>query len=228
MTEGPRLVPLGGWREVPPEEMRSRATEFAEELARRRTVRDFADRPVPRDLIETLIRAAGTAPSGANQQPWRFVAVSDPVVKRRIREAAEVEERDFYERRAPREWLDALAALGTDWRKPFLETAPWLIAVFVEKFGTDPGGERVPRYYPVESVGLATGLLIAAAHRAGLAMLTHTPSPMGFLNEILERPANEKPFLLLVVGYPAAGATVPDIRRKPLEEISAFFEGPPG
>ena len=227
MTEGPRLVPLAGWREYPPEEMRSRAEELREDLARRRTVRDFSDRPVPRALIETLLETAGSAPSGANLQPWHFVAVADPDVKRRIRAAAEVEERDFYERRAPREWLEALAAIGTDWRKPFLETAPWLIAVFVRKYGIAPDGSRVPHYYPVESVGLATGFLIAAVHRAGLACLTHTPSPMGFLNGILERPANEKPFLLLVVGYPAPDAAVPDIARKPLEEIVTFVEGPP-
>ncbi|HUP19220.1 MAG TPA: nitroreductase family protein, partial [Gemmatimonadota bacterium] len=157
MTEGPRLVPLEGWREYPPEEMRARAAELAEDLARRRTVRDFTDRPVPRELIETLLATAGSAPSGANLQPWHFVAVSEPDVKRRIRVAAEVEERDFYERRAPKEWLEALAPIGTDWRKPFLETAPWLIAVFVRKYGVGPEGERVPHYYPVESVGLATG-----------------------------------------------------------------------
>jgi nitroreductase len=207
--------------------MRSRAEDLREDLARRRTVRDFSDRPVPRALIETLLETAGSAPSGANLQPWHFVAVADPDVKRRIRVAAEVEERDFYERRAPREWLEALAPIGTDWRKPFLETAPWLIAVFVRKYGIAPDGARVPHYYPVESVGLATGFLIAAVHRAGLACLTHTPSPMGFLNEILGRPANEKPFLLLVVGYPAPDAAVPDIARKPLEEIVTFVEGPP-
>ncbi len=226
MTDPLPLVPLAGWRERPPEEMRARAAAYRDELVRRRTVRDFSDRPVPRELIEDLIATAGTAPSGAHLQPWHFVAVSDPDTKRRIRGAAEEEEREFYQHRAPKEWLKALAPLGTDWRKPFLETAPWLIAVFVRKFGIDAVGKRFPHYYPGESVGLATGLLIAAVHHAGLVALTHTPSPMGFLNEILDRPANEKPFLLLVVGYPAADARVPDLRRKELPEIATFVEPP--
>jgi iodotyrosine deiodinase len=209
---------------VPEEEMRERARTFAEEMARRRTVRDYADRDVPREIIEEALRAAGSAPSGANLQPWHFVAIGrDPDLRRRLREAAEAEEHDFYTHRAPREWLEALAPLGTDARKPFLEIAPWLIAVFVEAHGVRPDGSSVKHYYAVESVGLATGLLIAALHRAGLATLTHTPSPMGFLNTVLARPANERPFLLLVVGYPAEGAEVPDISRKPLEAIATFI-----
>lgn len=217
------FVPLE-WSELPPEEMLRRASEFREEMARRRTVREFSDRPVPRALIEECLRAAGTAPSGANLQPWSFVAVSDPSVKSEIRAAAEAEEREFYENRAPAEWLEALAPLGTDWRKPFLETAPWLIAVFVQRYGASGDGSKTTHYYATESTGLATGLLIAAVHRAGLVALTHTPSPMGFLNEILDRPDRERPFLLLVVGYPAGDATVPDIGRKSPGEIATFVE----
>jgi len=170
-------------------------------------------------------RCSSSAPSGANQQPWRFVAINDPAVKRRIRLAAEEEEREFYDRRAPQEWLDALAPIGTDWHKPFLETAPWLIAIFTERWHLDAEGNKVKHYYPTESIGIATGLLIAAVHSAGLVSLTHTPSPMGFLNEILGRPGDlERPFLLLVVGYPAAAARVPAISRKPLSEIAIFIE----
>jgi nitroreductase len=203
--------------------MLQRAQDFATRMAQRRTVRDFAARPVARAVIEQCLLAAGCAPSGANQQPWHFVAVSDPALKRRIRSAAEVEEREFYERRAPQEWLDALAPLGTDADKPFLETAPWLIGIFVERIGLTADGARSKRYYPDESVGIATGLLIAALHQAGLACLTHTPSPMKFLNELLGRPAqSERPFLLLVVGYPAPGCEVPDIQRKSLAEIAEF------
>ena len=221
MTQ-PRFVPWTTYREYPVEEMRARAAAFREEMSRRRTVRHFSDRPVPRGIIEECLRAAGTAPSGANRQPWRFVVVADPAVKRHIREAAEAEERVFYGRRAPKEWLEALAPLGTDEQKPFLETAPYLIAIFAERYGVGADGSRVSNYYVAESVGIATGFLIAALHHAGLATLTHTPSPMGFLNEILGRPRNEKPFLLLVVGYPAADAVVPDIGRKPLSEIASF------
>ena len=201
----------------------ARATAFADELSRRRTVRDYAPTPVPREVIEQCLRAAGTAPSGANQQPWRFVAVSDAVIKHRIREAAEEEEREFYARRAPEEWLQALAPLGTDADKPFLEVAPWLIAVFYERFALDGAGDKQKRYYPHESVGIATGMLIAALHHAGLVTLTHTPSPMRFLNDILGRPRNEMPYLLLVVGHPVPGCRVPDIQRLPLEEIASFF-----
>jgi iodotyrosine deiodinase len=200
----------------------ARTREFAEDLARRRTVRDYAPTVVPRDVIEHCLRAAGSAPSGANQQPWRFVAVQDATIKRRIREAAEAEEREFYAHRAPEDWLDALAPHGTDADKPFLETAPWLIGIFYERFAFDDAGRKVKRYYPHESVGIATGLLIAALHRAGLATLTHTPSPMGFLNEILGRPKNEMAYLLLVVGHPAPGCRVPDIKRLALEDYAVF------
>jgi nitroreductase len=202
--------------------MSRRAAEFYAEIARRRTVRQFSDRPVPRWLIEQCLLAAGTAPSGANLQPWHFVAVADPAIKRQIRDAAEKEEREFYHGRAPAEWLEALEPLGTDEHKPYLEAAPWLIAVFAERYGVTPSGKRVSHYYVQESVGIATGLLIAALHHAGLVALTHTPSPMGFLNEVLDRPQHEKPFLLLVTGYPAADAEVPDIGKKPLGEIATF------
>jgi len=191
-------------------------------MQRRRTVRNFSDRPVPREVIEYCIRAAGTAPNGANLQPWHFVAVSDPAVKREIRIAAEAEEKEFYERRAPKAWLEALAPLGTDWHKPFLEAAPWLIAIFAQPFRILPDGTRTPTYYAIESVGIAAGMLVTAAHSCGLVSLTHTPSPMGFLNRILKRPSHEKPFLLLVVGHPATDARVPDISRKSLTEISSF------
>jgi iodotyrosine deiodinase len=177
---------------------------------------------VPREVIEHCIRAAGTAPSGANLQPWHFVAVNDPKVKHEIRVAAEAEEKEFYEHRAPKAWLDALAALGTDWQKRFLEIAPWLIAVFAQPFRILPDGTRSPTYYALESVGIAAGLLVTALHSCGLAVLTHTPSPMGFLNRILGRPSHEKAFVLLVAGHSAENACVPDIARKPLEEISSF------
>lgn len=201
-----------------------RARDFAEQMGRRRSVRDFAPTPVPRALIEACISAAGSAPSGANQQPWRFVAIADAAVKHRIRQAAEAEEREFYDRRAPEEWLQALAPLGTDADKPFLDIAPWLIAVFYERTGPERDGHKAKRYYPHESTGLACGLLVAALHHAGLATLTHTPSPMSFLNEILQRPRNELPYLLLVVGHPAAGCQVPAISRKPLAEIAQFHD----
>jgi nitroreductase len=222
MTSRPRFIPLPRRPDFPPQEMRARAEAFRRELSRRRTVRDYSTRPVDRRVIEACIRAAGSAPSGANMQPWFFVAVSDPDTKRRIREGAEEEERAFYAERAPSEWLEALAALGTDEHKPFLEDAPWLIAIFARSYGLGPDGGKVKHYYVQESVGIATGMLITALHHAGLATLTHTPSPMGFLNEILGRPANERPFLLLVTGHPAEEAEVPDIGRKPLEEIADF------
>jgi nitroreductase len=218
----PPLILLTGYEEYPAEEMQRRAASFAAVMGRRRSVRQFSTRPVPRPVLEECLRAAGTAPSGANHQPWHFVVVEDPAVKRRIREAAEREEHVFYTRRATPEWLEALEPLGTDERKPFLEEAPALIAIFAERHGVDPDGRSLQHYYVTESVGIATGILITAFHHAGLATLTHTPSPMKFLNDILERPSHERPFLLLVVGYPAADAMVPDIRRKPLEEIVTF------
>ena len=217
-------VPLDRYREYPVEEMRERIAEFYADVDRRRTVREFSDRPVPRDVIETALQAANTAPSGANLQPWHFAVVSGAETKKKIREAAEIEEQEFYERRAPDEWLAALEPLGTDEHKPFLETAPYLIAVFLQKYGELPDGRKVKHYYPAESTGLATGILITALHRAGLATLTHTPSPMKFLNEILGRPKSERPFLLLVVGYPASDARVPDIKRKELADFTSWIE----
>jgi len=224
MTVSPKFVPLTDYRELPPEEMARRAAAFLARMKRRRTVREFSDRPVPLSVIQDCVAAAGTAPSGANLQPWHFVVVSDPAAKHQIRVDAEAEEREFYSRRAPQEWLDALAPLGTDSDKPFLDTAPYLIAVFLQRYGLLPDGRKVKHYYPTESVGLATGILITALHNAGLVALTHTPSPMGFLNRILGRPKSERPFLLLVTGYPADGVEVPDISRKPLDEIVSVVE----
>ena len=224
MTATPKFVPLADYRELPPAEMARRAAAFRERMNRRRTVRDFSDRPVPLSVIQDCVAAAGTAPSGANLQPWHFVVVSNPAAKHQIRLGAEEEEREFYSRRAPQEWLDALAPLGTDSNKPFLDTAPYLIAVFLQRYGLLPDGRKVKHYYPTESVGLATGILITALHNAGLVSLTHTPSPMGFLNRILGRPKSERPFLLLVVGYPADGVEVPDISRKPFDEIVSIVE----
>jgi nitroreductase len=218
----PEFEPLQDFREFPPEKMIERAEQYYQELRRRRTVRQFSDRPVPRAVIESCLQAAGTAPSGANMQPWKFVVVSDPDLKHQIREAAEQEEHEFYTRRATPEWLEALAPLGTDENKPYLEHAPYLIAIFVERFGLLPDGRQVKHYYAMESVGIATGVLISALHHAGLASLTHTPSPMGFLNQILERPENEKPFLILVVGFPAEQAMVPRIGKKRLDEYVVF------
>ena len=217
-------IPLRDYREYPLDEMRERLKAFYSEVSRRRTVREFSDRPVPRDIIETALEAAGTAPSGANLQPWHFVVISGPETKKKIRDAAEAEEREFYEHRASPEWLAALKPIGTDSNKPFLETAPYLIAVFLQKFGELPDGRKVKHYYPVESTGLATGILITALHQAGLATLTHTPSPMKFLNEILDRPKSERPFLLLVTGFPAHDARVPDITRKALDEFASFVD----
>ena len=216
-----QFVPLD-FTEYPVEEMARRAAEFCTEMRRRRSVRHFSDRPVPRTIIEDCLRTANSAPSGANKQPWHFVVVSDAETKRRIRIAAEAEERAFYEQRAPQEWLDDLAPLGTGPDKPFLETAPYLIAIFAQRYGLRPDGSKEQHYYVQESVGIATGMLIAALHHAGLAMLTHTPSPMSFLSEILGRPQNERPYLLLVVGYPAPEATVPALSKKPLEEVTTF------
>ncbi len=207
---------------LPAQEMKANARAFRERMQSRRTVRDFAATPVPREVIEDCLRAAGSAPSGANLQPWHFVAISAPDLKQRIQDGAEAEERAFYGGRAPEPWLAALAPLGTGPEKPFLTVAPWLIAIFAAQSYLAPDGTRQPTYYPKESVGIATGFLLAALHHAGLVSLTHTPSPMNFLNAILGRPAHEKPFLLLVVGYPAEDARVPAIVRKPLAEFTSF------
>jgi nitroreductase len=223
MTGARPFVPLTTFVERSPDEMKTRAREFYEEIKRRRTVREFSSRPVPREVIDDCLQAAGTAPSGANLQPWHFAVVSDAEVKRKIREAAEVEEREFYSGKAPPEWLDALAPLGTDEHKPYLETAPYLIAVFAQNYALLSDGRKVKNYYVTESVGIALGFLIAALHHAGLATLTHTPSPMGFLSTVLNRPANERAYLLLVVGYPAEDVRVPDITKKKLDEIATFI-----
>lgn len=212
------------FREMPIDEMQRRSAELLHELRRRRSVRQFSDRPVPRKLIENCVQSAGTAPSGANMQPWHFVVVSDPQTKARIRHGAEQEEREFYSRRASQEWLEALEPLGTDHHKPFLETAPYLIVVFAQTRGETDSGKPAKHYYVSESVGIATGMLITAVHHAGLACLTHTPSPMRFLNEILDRPKSERPYLVLVVGYPALGCEVPDIQKKGLDEFATFLD----
>ncbi len=203
----------------------ARAQAFYKVLRTRRTCRDFSDAPVPRMVIEQAILAAGTAPSGANHQPWHFAVVASPDKKRAIREAAEAEEREFYAGKACQEWLDAIAALGTDEDKPYLETAPWLIVIFGQRRGGPEPGDNKQNYYVAESVGIATGLLIAALHDAGLATLTHTPNPMKFLNKICERPANEKPIMVLVAGKPADGATVPlhALNKKPLDAITSWL-----
>jgi nitroreductase len=216
------FMPLKDYREYPKAEMAKRASEFAADMARRRTVRDFSDQPVPKRIIEDCIRTAASAPSGANKQPWHFVVVTDASTRKQIREAAEAEEHEFYTRRAPQAWLEVLTPLGTDENKPFLETAPYLIVIFEQRYGFSSGGKKIKHYYTQESVGIATGLLITAVHNAGLVSLTHTPSPMGFLNEILGRPAHERPFLILVVGYPAKDAVVPKIERKSTKEIVTF------
>lgn len=217
-----RTIPLPSRETLSDHEIGQRALAFESRLQTRRTVRDFSDRPVAREVIEACLRSAGSAPSGANLQPWHFVAVANAETKREIRIAAEEEEREFYTHRAPKEWLEALAPLGTDSNKPFLEIAPWLIAIFSQPYSIRPDGTRLKHYYASESVGIATGLLVAAIHHAGLAALTHTPSPMAFLNRILNRPPHEKPFLLLVVGHPAEGARTPDITRKSFSEIASF------
>lgn len=211
------------FREYDPQQMRERAEVFFEQMRTRRSVRDFSDREVPLEIIEQCLLTAGSAPSGANRQPWHFAVVSDPARKQEIRLGAEEEEREFYQRRAPQDWLDALAPLGTDEHKPFLEIAPYLIVIFSQKFEVDAAGKKHKNYYVPESVGIATGMLIAALHNAGLATLTHTPSPMKFLNRILDRPDTEKPAMILVVGYPAEGAEVPDITRKSLKDIASFL-----
>lgn len=220
------LQPLPDYREYAAADMLQRAQAFRQEIARRRSVRDFDTRPVPREVIDQCLLAAGTAPSGANQQPWFFSVITDAARKQRIRQAAEAEEREFYSGRAPQEWLDALSPLGTDPNKPFLEEAPVLITIFAQKYGLRSDGERFSHYYVPESVGIATGFLIAALHHAGLATLTHTPSPMGFLNEICQRPKQEKPVILLVVGYPKPGCQVPVHGgvKKPLDQIAQWLE----
>jgi iodotyrosine deiodinase len=207
------------YQEYPPDEMRRRVSSFCSEMLRRRSVRDFSSRVVPHEVITDCLRVGASAPSGANLQPWHFVVVTDPVVKKKIRDAAEKEELQFYDGRAPAEWLASLAPLSTDEHKPFLEEAPVLVVIFAEAYRLLEGGRQAKNYFVSESVGIATGMLIAALHHAGLVMLTHTPSPMGFLNEILGRAHNERPFLLLVVGYPKAGATVPSIEKKALKDV---------
>ncbi|MDZ4730777.1 MAG: nitroreductase family protein [Xanthomonadales bacterium] len=209
---------------LPEAEMQQQALAFYQQIKRRRTVRDYSDKPVPRDIIENAIRAAGTAPSGANMQPWHFVAVSNAKIKRRIKEAAEAEEKELYSHRAGDEWLKALEPLGTNEYKPFLETAPWLIAVFLKKFTIDAEGKKLKNYYTAESVGIACGFLLSALHFSGLVTLTHTPSPMGFLAEVLERPKHERAFMLIVAGYPAEDAQVPVISKRPLHEIATFMD----
>ncbi len=221
MTDGD-FVPLD-YRDFSTAEMQARAAAFHAEMKTRRTVRDFSDRPIPEGVIEDCLRTAVTAPNGANMQPWHFVVVGDPAVKQQIRAAAEAEEREFYERRASEEWLEALAPLGTDASKPFLETAPALIVVFAQSHGLGADGRKTKHYYVQESVGIATGMLITAVHHAGLISLTHTPSPMNFLNQILHRPENERPFLILVVGYPAQNAQVPAITKKPFTAVASFL-----
>jgi nitroreductase len=222
MTQASRTIPLPPRASYSPAERQERAREFYNEVRMRRTVREFSAEPVDREVIEACLLAAGTAPNGANHQPWHFVAVSDADTKRRIREAAEEEERAFYGGRAPDDWLEALAPLGTNAEKPFLEIAPWLIAIFAESWHLDPDGAKRKNYYVTESVGIATGILITALHHAGLVTLTHTPSPMKFLNGVLRRPDRERPFLLLVVGHPADGVEVPDIDKKSLSQIATF------
>lgn len=220
----PEFVPLTDFREYPPAQMIERARAFQADMARRRTIRHFSNRPVPLEVIQSCLEAAGTAPSGANLQPWHFVVIAKPDLKRKIRLAAEAEEHEFYHHRATREWLEALEPLGTDEHKPFLETAPYLIAVFALGRSQRSDGKSIRNYYVSESVGIATGILITALHHAGLACLTHTPSPMAFLNQILDRPKEEKPYLLLVTGYPAEDARVPQITKKPLATIATFLE----
>lgn len=222
MVQG-RQIPLTGYAELPPEEACARARTFLERMAARRTVRDFSAQPPPREIVECAVRTAATAPSGANMQPWHFTVVTDSSVKAKIRAAAEAEERAFYSGRAGAEWLAALAPLGTGADKPFLETAPYLIVVFQQNYGLDGQGRRVKHYYVQESVGIATGMLISALHLSGLATLTHTPSPMGFLREVLGRPRNERATMIVVTGYPAGGARVPAISRKTFSEICDFF-----
>ncbi|MEM9555012.1 MAG: nitroreductase family protein [Acidobacteriota bacterium] len=224
-TEEYPFIPLD-FERLPEDEMQRRADAFERQMDARRSVREFSDEPVPRALIEHAIRTASTAPSGAHRQPWTFVAISDAAIKRQIREAAEAEEKTSYESRMPDEWLEALRPFGTDWRKPYLETVPWIVVVFEELYGFNPDGSKRKNYYVPQSVGLACGLFIAALHTMGLATLTHTPSPMGFLSKILGRPKNEKPYILFPVGYPAEGCEVPDIERKTLDQVALWDPQP--
>ena len=220
-----RPIPLN-FKRLPEDEMVAQGHSFRKLMARRRSVREFAPDPVPRDLVETAIAVANTAPSGANRQPWHFAAVSDPMVKAAIRGGAEAEEREFYEGgRATEEWLKALVPLGTDWRKPFLEIAPWLVVVFKQIHAVGADGSKLTNYYVNESVGIACGLFIAAIQQMGLATLTHTPQPMRFLTRILDRPDNERPYILFPIGYPHPDCEVPEISKKNLEEVSTWFEG---
>jgi len=219
----PENVPFEQYREYASDEMQERAAAFYLDIRRRRTVREFSDRPIPEGVITDCLKAAGAAPSGANQQPWHFVAITDPVVKHRIREAAEKEERAFYEHRAPDAWLDALSPLGTQAQKPFLDRAPCLIAIFAQKYGLDGQGNKIKHYYVKESVGIAIGFLITALHHAGLVSLTYTPSPMDFLNKILGRPTYEKAFMILVAGYPENDVMVPNISKKALDEFVTWI-----
>lgn len=222
MTKSSDFIPLEFNRQDE-ESMLRESLEFYQLMSRRRTIREFSQQNVPQAVLENALKAAGTAPSGANMQPWHFVVVQDAAVKKRIREAAEIEERELYEHRASDEWLQALSPLGTDANKPFLEVAPVLIAIFLKKFTVDDSGKKHKNYYTAESVGIATGVLISALHKSGLGTLTHTPSPMKFLGEILQRPAYERPYLLLVCGYPADDVMVPNIKRRSLHEICTFI-----
>jgi len=222
-VEETNFIPYSSYKSYPIEEMQKRSEEFFTDVQRRRTVRDFSNEPVPREIIENCLRAAGTAPSGANRQPWHFSVVSNLETKKKIREAAEEEEKKFYSGRAPDEGLEALEPLGTDENKPFLEVAPYLIVIFSEAYGLDAQSEKIKNYYVSESVGIATGMLITALHNAGLATLTHTPSPMNFLRKILGRGENERAFLILVTGFPSENAIVPNIKKKSLKEYTTFF-----
>lgn len=222
MTQNSDKFEVLKFNELSISEMQSRAQSFLARMSTRRTVRNFSDRSVPKEIIEQALATAGSAPSGANRQPWHFAVAGTNEVKRRIRIGAEEEEHEFYSRRAPKEWLDALKPFGTDERKPFLEIAPWIITVFAKKIELIEDNQKQKNYYVTESVCIATGLLIAALHNAGLATLTHTPSPMKFLNEIFDRPVSEKPLMLVVTGYPSEGVKVPSIKRKSLEQISSF------
>ena len=218
-----RQIPIPKLPRHTADEMQLRSSKFFKSLSLRRTIRDFSDKFIEREIIENCIKVAGSAPSGANMQPWHFVLISDPAIKKQIRIAAEKEEKEFYNKRAPKEWLEVLSPLGTDDHKPYLEIAPYLIVIFMQRFGKSNNNRKIKHYYGLESVGIATGMLITAIHNAGLASLTHTPCPMGFLNKILKRPDNERPFLILVVGHPEKDTKVPDIKRKLLRTILTEF-----